>query len=268
VAMIGCLWGEFPPEKRDIEWTCRELASRLRGHAAARTAIKSLIPFAQVGMVNSVSEFQPLRTHDFLDRLYADLYDYLWNECIILGLSTGRISFPLIGEDVVLPELVDSCDWYGVNYYTDLRVDSRNPRGVAAALPGERVSQMGWTWSLEGFYKAIERYVRLGKPTYITENGIGTLDDLERVRFISEHLRVVSSCIQKGFDLRGYLYWSLLDNYEWACGFRPRFGLIEVNYETLERKIKPSGRFLAGIIEQNALTRGMIERCLPEGYRF
>ena len=88
------------------------------------------------------------------------------------------------------------------------------------------------------------------------------------MRFISEHLRVVAAALDKGFDLRGYLFWSLLDNFEWACGFRPRFGLIEVNYETLERKVKPSGKFLAEIIDKGAMTLEMIERYLPESYRF
>lgn len=268
VAMIGWLWGEFPPEKSDLALTCRELAGRMKGHAAARAAIKEKAADAQVGLVMAVSEFLPQRTHDFLDQHYADLFDYLWNECFIQGATTGRISFPLIGEDEVVPELKDSFDWWGVNYYTNLRVNSRHPRGVAEALPGERVTQMGWTWSTEGYFRVMERFARLGKPIYLTENGIGTLDDYERVRFISEHLRVVAAALDKGLDLRGYLYWSLLDNFEWACGFRPRFGLIEVNYETLERTVKPSARFLAEIIENSGMTIEMIERYLPESYRF
>ena len=268
VALIGWLWGEFPPGETSLELTCRELAGRMRGHAAARTAIREKVPEAQVGLVMAVSEMLPSRSHDFLDRLYADLFDYLWNECFIHGVSTGKISFPLIGEDVYLPELKDSCDWWGVNFYTDLRVNSRHPRGLAETLPGERVTQIGWTWAPEGYFKAIERFTRFGKPIYLTENGIGTLDDFERVRFISEHLRVVAAALDKGFDLRGYLFWSLLDNFEWACGFRPRFGLIEVNYKTLERKVKPSGKFLAEIIDKGAMTLEMIERYLPESYRF
>ena len=268
VALIGWLWGEFPPCRTRLEDTCRELAGRMRGHAAARTAIKRAVPEAKVGLVMAVSEFNPSRTHDFLDRHFADLYDFLWNECFITGVSSGWIRMPLIGQDEYLPELENSCDWWGVNYYTNLRVDSRDPHGVAKTLPGERVTQMGWTWDPEGYFRAIERFVRLGRPVYLTENGIGTLDDCERVRHISEHLRVAAAALERGFDIRGYLHWSLLDNFEWACGYRPRFGLVSVDYSTFERTVKPSGRFLAEVIGNGEMSRELVERYLPPEYRF
>lgn len=268
VGIMGTLWGEFPPEKTDMVWTARECAGRLRGHAAARAAIKTHRPDAEVGYVNSVCEMAPHRTRDFLDTTYAGLHDYLWNHVWLEAPTTGWISLPAGGRDVYLPELENSCDWWGVNFYTNLRVDSRNPRGSRDALEGERVSQMGWTWQPEGLYRALQRYSALNKPMYVTENGIGTLDDLERVRFIADHLRMVSLAIKDGMDIRGYLYWSLIDNFEWACGFRPRFGLVEVNYETFERRVKPSGRFLGEIIGNNALTMELVEKYLPERCRF
>jgi beta-glucosidase len=127
---------------------------------------------------------------------------------------------------------------------------------------------MKWSWEPEGYYRAIERFSRLGKPIYLTENGIGTLEDLERVRFIYEHLRVVSHALERGLDIRGYLHWSLLDNFEWACGYTPRFGLVHVDYETFERTIKPSGRFLAEIIGAGEMNIEQVEKYLPERYRY
>jgi len=268
VGMMGTYWADFPPEKNDLELTAREFAGRLRGHAAARAAIREQRPGAQVGFVNSISEFLPHRTQDFLDTTYAGLYDYLWNRIWYEAPTTGWISLPSGGPDQFVPELKDSCDWWGVNFYTDQRVDSRDPRGVTGALRGERVTQMGWTWQPAGLYRALQRYSVLGKPLYVTENGIGTLDDLERVRFVADHLRIVSLAVENGMDIRGYLYWSLIDNFEWACGFRPRFGLIHVDYESLARTVKPSGRFLAEVIAGGAVTKALMEKYLPESYRF
>ncbi|HUU27250.1 MAG TPA: glycoside hydrolase family 1 protein [archaeon] len=268
VALMGWLWGVMPPGKRDLELACRVLAGQLKGHAAACSAIKGASAQGQVGIVMTTSEFQPHRVGDFLDQLFCELYDWLWTEGHLRALATGRISFPWIGEDEIVPHLAGSLDWLGLNYYCDLRANSRSQRKTTKVIPGERVTEMGWSWNPEGFYRAIERFARLGIPLYCTENGMATNDDYERVRFISEHLRVLGTALAEGFDIRGYLHWSLLDNFEWACGYRPRFGLVEVDYETLERKVRPSARFLAEIIEKSELSRELIERYLPEAYRF
>ena len=268
VVLCGWLWGEFPPSKHSLEDTVRECAGRLKGYAAAREAIRKHVPDAKVGQVMAVSNFYPSRNNDFLDTHYANLFNYLWNEVWIEGCTTGWIKLPLLGEDEFIPELVDSCDWWGVNFYTDQRVDSRHPSGEFSPMPGQKVTQMGWSWEPEGYFRAIERFSRLGKPIYLTENGIGTLDDNERVRFIFEHLQVVANAIDKGLDIRGYMHWSLLDNFEWAMGYGPRFGMVHVDYETFERTVKPSGRFLAEIIAAGEMNRELVEKYLPESFRY
>ncbi|MEA2064353.1 MAG: glycoside hydrolase family 1 protein [Gemmatimonadota bacterium] len=269
VSLCGWLWNEFPPGKEDLVATCRVLAGQLKAHAAARTAIKEVAPDARVGLVMAAGEFRPLRDNDFLDRHYCGLLDYLWAECHIQAVATGWLRFPLIGADEQIPGLKDSCDWWGVNYYTDNIVDSRRAHLLAQALPGQRVTGMGWTWAPEGLVKQLERFSRAGGvPLFVTENGLATEDDCERVRHLAEHLRSVAVAIESGIDVRGYFHWSLMDNFEWARGFRPRFGLIGVDYETLERTPRPSARFYAEVIERNCLTRELVEKYLPEAYRF
>jgi beta-glucosidase len=86
-------------------------------------------------------------------------------------------------------------------------------------------------------------------PIYITENGLPDIRDEKRAQFIGDHLLFIKKAMNEGVDVRGYLYWSLLDNFEWDSGFWPRFGLVEVDYRTLERKIRPSALVYKKIIE-------------------
>jgi beta-glucosidase len=97
------------------------------------------------------------------------------------------------------------------------------------------------------------RLKRFKKPIFITENGLADATDQRRAKFIRDHLRSVWRAIQDGADVRGYLYWSLLDNFEWARGYAPRFGLVAVDYATQKRTIRPSALEYAKIISENGL---------------
>jgi beta-glucosidase len=101
------------------------------------------------------------------------------------------------------------------------------------------------------------------KPIYITENGLSTLDDRFRIVYLVTYLNAIHEAIRQGADVRGYLYWSLLDNYEWSS-FKPRFGLCHVDFETFERTVKPSGYFYREIIRQNAVSPDLVKRYLSE----
>jgi beta-glucosidase len=92
-----------------------------------------------------------------------------------------------------------------------------------------------------------------GLPVYVTENGIGTNDDDQRVEYVTRALIGVRRCLDDGIDVRGYFYWSLLDNFEWVLGYGPTFGIVEVDRQTFERRPKPSAAWLGGIARTNAL---------------
>jgi beta-glucosidase len=94
---------------------------------------------------------------------------------------------------------------------------------------------------------------RVTKPIYITESGIATADDSRRIEFIHQSLEGVRRCVADSIDVRGYIHWSLLDNFEWIYGYRPKFGLIAVDRATQERTVKPSGLYLGEIARQNRL---------------
>ena len=99
---------------------------------------------------------------------------------------------------------------------------------------------MGWRIYPKGIYNILMDLKKYKVPLYVTENGIADASDSQRGNFISAHIEWVYNAIKDGADVRGYYYWSLLDNYEWAEGFTKRFGLVEINYDTMERKIRPS----------------------------
>lgn len=101
------------------------------------------------------------------------------------------------------------------------------------------------------------------KPIYITENGVACKDDRFRIVFIAEYLSALQEAIRQGADVRGYLYWAMIDNYEWSS-FKPRFGLYDVNFETFERTAKPSAEFYREIIGNNGITPDLIRKYLKE----
>ncbi|MEX2705249.1 MAG: family 1 glycosylhydrolase, partial [Candidatus Freyrarchaeum guaymaensis] len=157
-----------------------------------------------------------------------------------------------------------SWDFIGVNYYTRTQTTPRldDPKVLELMM-----SRMGETTDMyevfpEGFYRQLMSVKKYGKPVYVTENGIATRDDNQRCRFILVHLREVHRAIRDGVDLKGYIYWSLLDNFEWSFGFSMRFGLIEVDFETLERKPRPSAYLYRDIIKSNKITAEQFRRYL------
>jgi len=112
---------------------------------------------------------------------------------------------------------------------------------------------MGWEIYPGGIYWILKNLAVFGKPIYVVENGLADAKDEMRKDFIKGHLYWIHKAIEDGVDVRGYFHWSLIDNFEWVDGFEPRFGLVEVDYKTLERKPRPSAFYYAGICKKNIL---------------
>ena len=130
------------------------------------------------------------------------------------------------------------------------------PDGVLGPEDGVPTLIMGYEYypeSLAGTIRRAWEYTKGEVPILVTENGIGTDDDQQRIDYVRTALEGVLDCIDEGIDVRGYTYWSLLDNFEWAFGYGPRFGLVEVDRTTFERRPKPSARWFAGVVAANAL---------------
>ena len=143
-------------------------------------------------------------------------------------------------------ELARGDDFVGVQTYTRVRI---GPEGARAP---QRTTQMGWEFYPQALGAAIRRASKgAGVPVIVTENGIATLRDEERIEYMDRALHEVRTCLDEGIDVRGYLYWSLLDNFEWVFGYRPRFGLVEVDRKTFARRPKPSAHWLGDLAKAN-----------------
>lgn len=143
-----------------------------------------------------------------------------------------------------MQKIANHQDFIGLNFYTHKHFGYKFY---------EQKSDLGWPIFPQGINHILLELKKYNKPIYITENGLADNQDKYREQFIKESLKWVHKAIESGIDVKGYMHWSLLDNFEWDKGFWPRFGLIEIDYKTLERKIRPSALEYAKICKENAL---------------
>jgi beta-glucosidase len=114
---------------------------------------------------------------------------------------------------------------------------------------GSGFTDLGWEIYARGLAKVLDWLKATGKPLYVTENGIATQDDDKRLTYMRQHLDILASSVRNNPQVRGYYYWSLMDNYEWLVGYQARFGLYEVDFANgLKRTLRPSGRYFADYI--------------------
>ncbi len=216
--------GKFPPQKRSFISQGKVLWNMSLAHRSAYQKIHQLIPKAKVGMTQNVTSYT-LTDPGFVKNWQATVRNFLDNHLFYV--------------------LTTKChDFLGLNYYFNRNLD-RHPQ------PPKRVSDLGWEIKPTGIYQALVELSQYKLPIYITENGLAARDDRERVAFLSDFLAEVHRSLATGVDIRGYLHWSLLDNYEWAEGFSAKFGLIGVDLATLKRTPKPSAYFYRDIIRSS-----------------
>jgi beta-glucosidase len=204
--------------------------------------------------------FQPLQWWNPLDRLATGFADRFWNHQILDAMTTGRLllSIPfVVHHDEFVPELANTLDFVGVNYYTRNKIHfnlaSAAKFELAPQSPSGNYGDTGDEVYPEGFYRTLRVAGSYGKPVYVTENGMVDAADVRRKKYICDHLREMAYAIQDGVDVRAYIHWSLTDNWEWIYGFGPRCGLVWIDYATLNRSVRPSGELMKDIIATNSL---------------
>ena len=150
-----------------------------------------------------------------------------------------------------IPDAPNSFDFFGLNYYSrpviGMKASLSEPLG-ATCYPGEVMTDMPYPSYAEGFYQALVDCGELGKPIYVTENGIADEKDDRRGLFIRKYLYALSKAIEDGVDVRGYFYWTLIDNFELAEGWTMKFGLYECDRTTQERKLREGSKAYREIV--------------------
>ncbi|MCF3974541.1 GH1 family beta-glucosidase [Paracoccus salsus] len=258
IAWLSHFLGHHAPGMRDIRAASRAMHHVLLAHGTAIQALRAE-GARDLGVVLNFETAHPADDSPEAAAA-ATTQDAIYNQWFIRALM-GQ-GYPQAALDGIGPYLPDGwqddmpriaapLDWLGVNYYT--RVLHRHRPGLwpnAAPVPGPLAkTQMGWEIRPEGLTEFLVRLARdhTGDlPLHVTENGMALepgldmTDDAARVAFIGDHLRAARAALDQGVNLRGFFYWSLLDNYEWAFGYGPRFGLVHVDYRTMRRTPKAS----------------------------
>ncbi len=245
LAVMGYVDGSWPPGEKSVPRALAAVRALARAHRRAYAILKAT-PGRKVGIAKHLTVFYPFDPGRAEDRLGVRFQRRLFNEWFFT-LVSGTL------------------DFVGVNYYA--RSYSRGPFGILGSRPGEPVTQMSWVSDPEDFRRALREAARHELPVMVTENGIATLDDAERARYIEDHVRVVLEEREAGILITGYFYWSLWDNFEWREGWRPHFGLAPRPGEGSRLDLRPSGKIYAGIArtdgaelstgrERDALSRG------------
>ena len=269
VTMLGHGIGAHAPGKA-LMFDCLPVAHHLLvAHGRAAIALRA----AGAGSVGCANNHAPMwpASDEPADVGATKLFDAMWNGMFLEPMLLGRYPadlWPLL-EDVVLPgdlaTIRQPLDFYGVNYYNPMKVgaapeDAEMPFELRE-LVGYPTTDFGWPVVPDALREWLitfrARFRAALPPIMITESGCsynmgpdadGVVDDQPRIDYLDAHLRAVVEAITRGVDVRGYYTWSLMDNFEWTEGYRQRFGLVHIDYDTLARTPKRSFQWYADMI--------------------
>jgi beta-glucosidase len=261
-AACGYVLGEFPPgRKGELLNALRVNRAQAEAHVLAYRAIHELVPGAQVGWAQHYVVFEP--AGGIMDRWVAALLDRLFNHIFFELIETGRLAFPFSLLNGHAGDTKGCCDFVGLNVYSRFHValDLRQPATLFTRLfvpehvpQGDRGVHNPYGEAYpQAIARAVKRAARLGKPIYIMENGVPDATDRIRPWLIANALRELHGLIEQGHDIRGYLHWTLTDNFEWNEGWRLRFGLVALDPQTQQRTLRSSATLFREIIRDNGL---------------
>ncbi|MGV1953241.1 GH1 family beta-glucosidase [Agrobacterium vitis] len=268
---LSHLYGVHAPGERNMEAALHALHYTNLAHGLGIDAIRQVAPHVPAGLVLNAHSVIP-GSQSAADQAAAERAHQFHNGAFFDPVFKGEYPaefFAALGdrmpviEDGDLDIISQKLDWWGLNYYTPMRVADNPAKGAEfpATVDAPPVSSVktdiGWEVYAPALKSLVEGlYDRYTLPVcYITENGAcynmevaeGVVDDQSRLDYYAEHLGVVADLIAEGIPMKGYFAWSLMDNFEWAEGYRMRFGLVHVDYGTQVRTLKNSGKWYSAL---------------------
>ncbi len=261
VAYLSHFIGHHAPGLRDIRATARAMHHVLTAHGAAMTRLREMGQ-DNLGIVLNFDHVRPAVNTNAAAQATAR-QDAIFNRWFIEAIIKGTYPAEAMegfepqmpkGWQDDLAQISQPMDWLGVNYYARHLVDDDKgaPWPALRDVPGDLpTNSMGWEVYPEGLYDfltCLSRDLVGDMPIFVTENGMpwndvienGAVHDPERQAYINDHVASIHRAIADGANVQGFFYWSLLDNYEWAFGYEKRFGIVHVDFDTLERLPKGS----------------------------
>ena len=253
ITVLSHFLGAHAPGYRDVRAMARAMHHVLLAHGLGIKAMREVGTNNQLGIVVNMEKCEPA-TDAQADRDAAQLGDAIFNQFFLDGVLKG--SYPKAVTDILAPHLPSNwqddmetlnqkLDWVGLNFYTRF-LYSADPSVPVFPFTQARgplpKTEMGWEIVPEALTEFLlriaDRYP--GLPIYVTENGASETDEAKRIAFFDRHFAAMLAAKEQGVDLRGYVAWTLIDNFEWAAGFEPKFGIVGMDPQTLERQPKQS----------------------------
>jgi beta-glucosidase len=258
--LAGYFEGCTPPGLRNVALGMKALKNILICHGKVYDIIHSKASDAMakpmVSVAHNMAALAPWNRWNPLDKLLSKIAKYFYNHSLLDAFITGTLSvkFPFKKAVGIPVPIKGKLDFFGVNYYTrvHLRFNPFKKMGIEMRhrdIDGHGLTDMGWEVHPRGLEKVLRYASKLKVPLIITENGIATRNSQKKIEFMKRHIDVLEKCISEGMDVRGYFYWSLIDNYEWLQGLDARFGLYRVDFDTLQRKSTNAAAYYSYLIK-------------------
>jgi beta-glucosidase len=250
--------GKWPPGVANLQRAGTVLQNMLHTHVAVYEMVKKMQPHSYIGFMHNIMPFKAYNYWNPIERMVCYYVNHIFHDSITDFFVKGKFNFSVpffVHIKSKMPQAKYSFDFFGLNYYSCnmLRMNWRLKNTISFECPANYTPDYGV--GFHGLYHVIKNvHAKItGKrkiPIYITENGIADGYDLYRKKFIEESMMAVHKAVKKGFNVKGYFYWSFMDNLEWDLGYVPKFGLYEVNFDTQERTLRKGAQPFLDIIER------------------